>query len=134
MPQPGERYNVCPRWCRDTRTVTRVRHHHLVKGRPKSAQQSRDSTVAARRAHSVTVPSSRVSRECRSPGLRSPPPKKMPEKRFRRALLQNPKIYVVFWGGFGSQGQNDSKVTQKRLKESFLSHFRVILVTLLSHF
>ena len=45
----------------------------FVKGRPKSAQQSRDSTVAACRAQSVTVPSSRVSRECRSPGLRSPP-------------------------------------------------------------
>ena len=45
----------------------------FLKGRPKSARQSRDSTVAARRAQSVTVPSSRVSRECRSPGLRSPP-------------------------------------------------------------
>ena len=45
----------------------------LVKGRPKSARQSRDSTVAARRAQSVTVPSARVSRDCRSPGLRSPP-------------------------------------------------------------
>ena len=39
----------------------------FAKGRPKSAQQLRDSTVAARRAQSVTVPSSRVSRECRSP-------------------------------------------------------------------
>ena len=45
----------------------------FVKGRPKSARQSRDSTVAARSVQSVTVPSSRVSRECRSPGLRSPP-------------------------------------------------------------
>ena len=45
----------------------------FVKGRPKSAQESRDSRVAARRVQSVTVPSSRVSRECRSPGLRSPP-------------------------------------------------------------
>ena len=45
----------------------------FVKGRPKSARQSRDSTVAARKVQSVTVPSSRVSRECRSPGLRSPP-------------------------------------------------------------
>ena len=44
----------------------------FVKGRPKSARQSRDSTVAVRRVQSVTVPSSRVSRECRSPGLRSP--------------------------------------------------------------
>ena len=44
----------------------------FVKGRPKSARQSRDSTVAARSVQSVTVPSSRVSRECRSPGLRPP--------------------------------------------------------------
>ena len=44
----------------------------FVRGQPKSARQSRDSTVAARRVQSVTVPSSRVSRECRSPGLRSP--------------------------------------------------------------
>ena len=46
----------------------------LVKGRPKSVQQLRDSTVAARRAQSVTVPSSRVTRECRSPRWRFPPP------------------------------------------------------------
>ena len=39
----------------------------FVKGRPKSAQQLRDSTVAACRVQSVTVPSSRVTRECRSP-------------------------------------------------------------------
>ena len=45
----------------------------FVKGRPKSARQLRDSTVAARSVQSVTVPSSRVSRERRSPGLRSPP-------------------------------------------------------------
>ena len=45
----------------------------FLKGRPKSARQSRDSTVAARSVQSVTVPSSRVSHECRSPGLRSPP-------------------------------------------------------------
>ena len=25
VPHPGERYNVCPQWCCDTRTVTRVR-------------------------------------------------------------------------------------------------------------
>ena len=78
-PHPCERYNVCPRRCRDTRTVTRVRHH-LTKRRPKSVRLSRDSTVTARRVESVTVPSSRVSRECRSPGLRSPPLLKMPEK------------------------------------------------------
>ena len=29
IPHPGERYNVCPQWCRDTRTVTQVRHHLL---------------------------------------------------------------------------------------------------------
>ena len=45
----------------------------FVKGRPESVQQLRDSTVAARKAQSVTVPLSRVSRECRSPDLRSPP-------------------------------------------------------------
>ena len=45
----------------------------FVQGRPKSARQSTDSTVAVCRVQSVTVPSSRVSRECRSPGLRSPP-------------------------------------------------------------
>ena len=46
----------------------------FVKGRPKSAQQLRDSTEATSRAQSVTVPSSRVTRKCRSTGLRSPPP------------------------------------------------------------
>ena len=55
----------------------------FVKQRPKSAQQSRDSTVAARRVRSVTVPSSRVSRECRSPGLRSPP-LKIPDLRWNQ--------------------------------------------------
>ena len=57
----------------------------FVKGRPKSARQSRDrlSTVAARRVQSVTVPSSRVSRECCSPGLRCPPLK---NARFSRSL------------------------------------------------
>ena len=29
IPHPDERYNVCPQWCCDTRTVTRVRHHLL---------------------------------------------------------------------------------------------------------
>ena len=52
----------------------------FVKGRPKSVQQSRDSRVVARRVQSVTVPSSRVSRECRSPGLRSPPLKNAPKQ------------------------------------------------------
>ena len=50
----------------------------FFKGRPKSAQQLRDSAVAARRAQSVTVPSSRVSRECRSSRVKVPPFKKMP--------------------------------------------------------
>ena len=44
----------------------------FVKGRPKNARQSRGSTVAARRVQSVTLPSSRVSRECRSPGVKVP--------------------------------------------------------------
>ena len=57
----------------------------FVKGRPKSARQSRDGTVAARRVQSVTVPSSRLSRECPSPGLRSPPLKKC--SRFRPFAL-----------------------------------------------
>ena len=59
----------------------------FVKGRPKSAQQSRDSTVAARSVQSVTVPSSRVSRECRSPGLRSPP--------FKNARLANRDLTAI---------------------------------------
>ena len=45
----------------------------LFKGRPKSVQQLRGSTVAARRAQSVTVPSSQVTRACHPPGLRTPP-------------------------------------------------------------
>ena len=69
----------------------------FVKGRPKSARQSRDSTVAARRVQSVTVPSSRVSRECRSPGLRSPPLKKCPI-----VTLGAKRIYTyVFWNSLG---------------------------------
>ena len=43
----------------------------FVKGQPRSARQLRDSTVAVRRVQSVAVSSSRVSRECRSPGLNS---------------------------------------------------------------
>ena len=58
----------------------------FVKGRPKSARQSRDSTVAARRAQSVTVPSSRVSRECRSPGLKSPPLKMLDHSKYEIVL------------------------------------------------
>ena len=45
----------------------------FVKGRPKSTKQLRDSTVVARRAQSVTVPSSRVTRECRFLGIGPPP-------------------------------------------------------------
>ena len=56
----------------------------FVQGRPKSARQLHDSTVAACRMQSVTVPSSRVSRECRSPGLRSPP--------FKNARLKPVKL------------------------------------------
>ena len=55
----------------------------FVKGRPKSARQSCDSTVAARRPQSVTVPSSRL---CHAnvvpPRVKGPPsPKKMPDLR-----------------------------------------------------
>ena len=42
----------------------------IVKERPNSGQQLR---VAARRVQSVTIPSSRVMRECRSLELRPPP-------------------------------------------------------------
>ena len=59
----------------------------FVKRRPKSARQSRDSTVATRRPQRVTVPSSRLSRECRSPGLRSPP--------FKNARCTNSKKTVL---------------------------------------
>ena len=52
----------------------------------KSARQSRDSTVAAHRVQSVTVPSSWVSRECRSPGLR-PPPLKMPDQNRQESFF-----------------------------------------------
>ena len=67
----------------------------FVKGRPKSARQSRDSTVAARRVQSVTVPSSRVSRECRSPGLRSPPFK---NARFHKARTSWQVLVDFCWG------------------------------------
>ena len=40
----------------------------VVKGGPKPAQQLHDSTVAGCKTQSVTVPSSRVTRECRSTG------------------------------------------------------------------
>ena len=70
----------------------------FVKGRPKSARQSRDSTVAARSVQGVTVPSSRVSRECRSPGLRSPPFKNARQ----RAVVPsedstNLGVFVLIW-------------------------------------
>ena len=83
----------------------------FVKGRPKSARQSRDSTVAARRVQSVTVPSSRVSRECRSPGLRSPPPLKMPgyEKMSQSENVENADTKTALFRkraeyGFGEHG------------------------------
>ena len=44
----------------------------FVTGRPKPEQQLRHSTVVARRVQSVTVPSSRLTRECRSPLKRGP--------------------------------------------------------------
>ena len=71
---------------RDGAVTPRPSHEYdinfFAQGRPKSAQQLRDSTVAARRAQTVTEPSSRVTRECRSPGLRSPPLKECPKKMF----------------------------------------------------
>ena len=45
----------------------------FVKRRPKSARQSRDSTVAARRVQSVTVPSSRVVTRISFPRVKVPP-------------------------------------------------------------
>ena len=53
IPHRRERCNVCPQWCRDTRTVTRVRHHPLCL---RTTRQLRDSTVALHSAQSVTVP------------------------------------------------------------------------------
>ena len=50
----------------------------FLKGRPKSAQQLRDSVLAAHSVQSVTAPSSEMTCECRSPGSRSPPPKESP--------------------------------------------------------
>ena len=67
----------------------------FVTGRPKSARQSRDSTVAARRVQSVTIPSCWVSRECRSPGLRSPH-----FKNARLAVLLETSFHK-FCHGFG---------------------------------
>ena len=54
----------------------------FVKGRRQSAQQLHDNTVAAHRARSVTVPSSQVTRECRSP-VQVPPPSKMADNLVR---------------------------------------------------
>ena len=66
----------------------------FVKGWPKSARQSRDSTVTARRVQSITVPSSRVSRKCHSPGLRSPPPFKNARKKYSLWInYQQTRIY-----------------------------------------
>ena len=80
----------------------------FAKGRPKSAQQLRDSTVAARRAQSVTVPSSRVSRECRSPGLRSPPFKNARFSTHSQTLENvarnfSPKFHAKFHDTFGRE-------------------------------
>ena len=65
-------------------------------------QNLRDNTVAARRVQSVTIPSSRVSRECRSPGLRSPPFKnarqnieeKSAEKSAQESAHQNQRKHL----------------------------------------
>ena len=77
----------------------------FVKGRPKSARQSRDSTVAARSVQSVTVPSSWVSRECRSPGLRSPPLEKCP-------MIVQPKL-ADQKGSLAAQIPSRPKLLQK---------------------
>ena len=68
----------------------------FVKWRPKSAQQLRDSTVAARRAQSesVTVPPSQVTRECRLPRLRFSPFKNAKNARFW--------LFLTLLGLFGS--------------------------------
>ena len=63
----------------------------FVKGRPKSARQSRDSTVVARRVQSVTVLSSWVSRECRFPGLRSPPLKRPEDRQTKLDQIRHKK-------------------------------------------
>ena len=63
----------------------------LCKGRPKSAQQLHDSTVAVRRAQSVTVPSSRVTRMS-FPRLRSLPDLCPPTDR---AGISTPSI--ILW-------------------------------------
>ena len=92
----------------------------FVKGRPKSARQLRDSTVAARRVQSVTVPSSRVSRECRSPGLRSPP-LKMPDSS-------------ALWGRFGDLTRMRPGLQAKGFKahrwtgEELLGYLRISLL------
>ena len=65
----------------------------FVKGRPKSTQQLRDSTVAVRRVQSVTVPSSRVTRKCRSPRLRSPH-SKMPEHTSECAKWLSKRVFL----------------------------------------
>ena len=45
-----ERYNVCLQWCRDTRTVTRVRHHLLCLLREDQNLRNNCVTVPRRRA------------------------------------------------------------------------------------
>ena len=68
----------------------------FVKGRLKSARLSRDSTVATRRAQSLTVPSSCETRKCCSPGLRSPP--QWPRiARYRETISAIPP-YCALWG------------------------------------
>ena len=94
----------------------------FVKGRPKSARQSRDSTVAARRVQSVTIPSSRV---CRSPGLRPPP---LFIKNARKFSVTNFKCYAggIFAShSFLRDGPNkvsESTVSNTELSEIFGPH------------
>ena len=70
---------------------------NLCQGTTTSAQQLRNSTVAARLAQSVTVASSRVTCECRSPGLRSPPLKIQARKKSTKINFLGPE--TARWGG-----------------------------------
>ena len=94
----------------------------FVKGRPKPAQQLHDSTVVSHRAQSVTVPSSWVSHECRSPGLRSLP-LKMPEiSRHMQERKISPQR--KFWAGYpcGHPAKNFSQALQTLKKKQAFWH------------
>ena len=79
----------------------------FVNGRPKSAQQLRDSTVAACRAQSVTAPSSRATRECRSPGLRSPPSGSEKGVLLEKGSFQKSPVSRVFREFRGSRDRRE---------------------------